>query len=106
MEPIKDTQFMDKVHQKATRKIKAQKQAQSHVWLGLGMIGIVGWSVTIPTLAGLALGLWLDKSFPGAYVWTLNLLLLGLIIGCVIAWRWVSKEYNAMNKNERSKNGD
>lgn len=91
---------MRQVNQQADRKLKAQRQAQKHVWRGLGMMGIVGWSVAVPTLLGLTLGLWLDNSFPGAYAWTLNLLLLGMIVGCFIAWHWVSKEYNEMNRDE------
>lgn len=95
-----DTHFMRKVNQTADRKLKAQRQAQKHVWYGLGMMGIVGWSVAVPTLLGLALGLWLDNTYPGAYAWTLNLLLLGMIVGCFIAWHWVAKEYSEMNSDE------
>lgn len=95
-----DTHFMRKVNQRADHKLKAQRQAQKHVWQGLGMIGIVGWSVVVPTLLGLTLGLWVDNAYPGAYAWTLNLLLLGMIVGCFIAWHWVSKEYTEMNSDE------
>ena len=95
-----DTHFMRQVNQKADRKLKAQRQAHRHVWHGLGTIGIIGWSVAVPTLLGLTLGLWLDSSFPGAYAWTLNFLLLGMIIGCFIAWHWVSKEYTEMNNDK------
>jgi len=95
-----DTNFMRKVNQTADRKLKAQRQAQKHVWQGLGMMGIVGWSVAVPTLIGLALGLWLDNAYPGAYAWTLNLLILGMIVGCLIAWHWVSKEYTEMHSDE------
>lgn len=96
----KDTYYMRKVNQSADRKLKAQRQTHKHVWQGLGTMGIIGWSVTVPTLLGLTLGLWLDNSYPGKYVWTLNLLLLGMIVGCFIAWHWVSKEYTEMNKDE------
>jgi ATP synthase protein I len=95
-----DTHFMHKVNQTADRKLKAQRQAHKHVWQGLGMMGIVGWSVAVPTLLGLTLGLWMDNAYPGAYAWTLNLLLLGMIVGCFIAWHWVSKEYTEMNSDE------
>jgi ATP synthase protein I len=95
-----DTHFMRKVNQTADRKLKAQRQAQKHVWQGLGMMGIVGWSVALPTLLGLTLGLWMDNAYSGTYAWTLNLLLLGMIFGCFIAWHWVSKEYTEMNSDE------
>jgi ATP synthase protein I len=48
---------MRKVDQKAERKLKAQRQTQKHVWQSLGMMGIIGWSVAVPTLLGLTLGL-------------------------------------------------
>ena len=71
---------------------KAQRHITRTVWFGLGMMGLVGWSVAIPTLLGAALGLWLDKRYPGPHSWTLTLLFIGLIIGCLNAWNWVAKE--------------
>jgi len=35
------------------------------VWFGLGMMGLIGWSVVVPTLLGAALGIWLDTHHPG-----------------------------------------
>ncbi|EKD35154.1 MAG: hypothetical protein ACD_75C02030G0003 [uncultured bacterium] len=56
------------------------------------MMGLIGWSVAVPTLLGAALGVWLDRRFPVPYSWTLTLLLIGLLLGCLIAWRWIVKE--------------
>jgi len=66
----------------------------------LGMMGLIGWSVAIPTLLGAALGLWLDRHYPGRHAWTLALLVAGLAIGCFNAWHWVTKEDKAM-RDER-----
>jgi ATP synthase protein I len=77
---------------KADRKIKARRNPAPGVWFGLGMMGLVGWSVAIPTLLGAALGIWLDKHHPGRHSWTLALLVAGLAIGCFNAWHWVSTE--------------
>jgi ATP synthase protein I len=44
----------------------------------LGMMGLIGWSVAVPTLLGAALGIWLDKHHPGKHSWTLALLVAGL----------------------------
>ncbi len=84
---------------KAARKLKARKSKQG-VWFGLGMMGLVGWSVVVPTLLGAALGLWLDKHHPGKQSWTLALLVAGLTLGCFNAWHWVAKEDKAM-RDER-----
>jgi len=82
---------------KATRKLQARKSTQG-VWFGLGMMGLVGWSVTVPTLLGAALGIWLDKHHPGRHAWTLALLMAGLAVGCLNAWHWVAKEDRAMRE--------
>lgn len=98
-----DTDFMRKVSAKADRKLKAQRQSERNVWQGLGMLGMVGWSVAVPTLLGLGLGVWLDQCCTGAYAWTLNLLLLGMVLGCLNAWRWVTKEDKAMHADKENK---
>ena len=87
--------FAGAIGAKATRKLKARKSTQG-VWLGLGMMGLVGWSVVVPTLLGAALGIWLDKHHPGKHAWTLALLVAGLALGCLNAWFWVAKEEKAM----------
>jgi ATP synthase protein I len=86
----------EEVGAKAARKLKARRNAAHGVWHGLGMMGLIGWSVATPTVLGAALGLWLDKRYPGPRSWTLTLLIIGLIIGCLIAWRWVADEERRM----------
>jgi ATP synthase protein I len=94
----------DEVGSKATRKLTARRNPTPGVWFGLGMMGLIGWSVVVPTLLGAVLGLWLDKHHPGGRSWTLALLMAGLAIGCMNAWHWVAKEDQAM-RDERE-NGD
>ena len=85
---------------KADRKLKARRNPTSGVWFGLGMMGLIGWSVVVPTLLGAALGLWLDKHYPGGHSWTLALLVAGLAIGCFNAWHWVANEEKAMKDDD------
>jgi ATP synthase protein I len=56
------------------------------------MFGLVGWSVAIPTLIGIAVGVWIDRTHSGPYSWTLMLLFAGVVVGCLNAWYWVKKE--------------
>ena len=63
------------------------------------MMGMIGWSVVVPTLIGAALGRWLDTHYPGTHPWTLALLMAGLVLGCFNAWYWVRKEDQAMAKD-------
>lgn len=92
-------EFSKKVGEKAQRKLKALSNDKRGVWFGLGMMGIVGWTIVVPTLLGAALGVWLDKIYPESFSWTLTGLILGLFAGCLIAWRWVNKEHNEINQN-------
>ncbi len=87
---------------KAARKLKAQRRVTQTVWSGLGMMGMVGWSVAVATLLGAALGLWLDQRYPGGRSWTLALLALGLTLGCFNAWHWVAKEDREIHEQERN----
>jgi ATP synthase protein I len=94
-----DLTFAGQVGLKAARKLKARNSPQG-VWFGLGMMGLVGWSVAVPTLAGAALGIWLDKHHSGKRSWTLALLMAGLVLGCFNAWHWVAKEEKAIRDQE------
>ena len=95
----KETDFSRQVGAQAARKRKAQRGAKRSIWFGLGMSGLIGWSVTVPTLIGAGLGIWIDKHYPSKFSWTLMLLFLGLIIGCLNAWRWVASEYKEIQED-------
>jgi ATP synthase protein I len=87
------------VGKKEQRKLNALHNDKRSVWFGLGMMGIVGWTIVVPTLLGAASGVWLDKKYPESFSWTLTGLILGLLAGCLIAWRWVIKEHKEINQN-------
>jgi ATP synthase protein I len=95
----KETTFSRQIGAQAARKLKAQRGATRSIWFGLGMSGLVGWSVTVPVLIGAAIGVWVDKHYSSSYSWTLMLLLAGLLIGCLNAWRWVDSEYREMQED-------
>lgn len=94
------TAFSREVGAKAARKLKARRNPTPGVWFGLGMMGLIGWSVVVPTLLGAALGIWLDHRHPGSHSWTLALLVAGLTVGCFNAWHWVAKENREMGKEQ------
>jgi len=94
------TPLAAQVGAKAERKLRTRRDRTQDVWFGLGMMGLIGWSVVVPTLLGAGLGLWLDSRHPGAHSWTLALLMAGLVLGCANAWRWVVKEDRAMHTRE------
>jgi ATP synthase protein I len=82
--------FRDQVDRKVRRRLDRRRERD--VWFWLGMFGLVGWSVAVPTLLGIALGVWLDRELPGAHSWTLTFLFIGIVLGCLNAWYWVRQE--------------
>lgn len=87
-----DKNFIKNIVSKQNRKLKARQEKNQSVWFGLGMLGLVGWAVAIPTIIGIAIGIWIDNTWPSRYSWTLMMLFIGLILGCLNAWFWVKRE--------------
>lgn len=98
--------FREAIREKAQRKIRARRKQQNPLWRGLGMMGMVGWSVAIPTLVGTLLGVWLDSVWTNSPVpWTPILLLAGLGTGITIAWRWIQEERREIGRERKEDNG-
>ena len=89
------------VGEKETRKLRARATRRS-IWFGLGMFGMVGWSVAVPMLALLALGIWIDRRWPSPYSWTLMLLFVGIALGCLNAWYWVAKQRRLIDDRDEA----
>jgi ATP synthase protein I len=90
-------EFTEKIGSREERKMKARRNRDKGVWFGLGMMGMIGWSVAIPTL----IGVWLDIRYPGHISWTLTFLSIGLAVGCSNAWYWVKKEQKNIERYQR-----
>lgn len=84
--------FEANVGGKAVRKLKSRSTGQQSPWFGLGMFGLVGWSIVLPTLLGVFAGSWVDDQWPSQVSWTLTLMFIGLGLGCANAWLWIKKE--------------
>ena len=84
-----DQRFLHEIERQVARTQKARGMT---FWQGLAAIGAVGWMVVIPAVVGAFVGRWLDQRLARGVFWTLSLLLTGLAIGCVTAWRHVREE--------------
>jgi ATP synthase protein I len=69
------------------RRALWQQQGERSIGQNLAMIGALGWTIVTPTLIGVFVGRWLDRTFVSGVFWTLGLLVAGLAIGCWLAWR-------------------
>jgi len=83
--------FTRELKKKEDRKLRARKKTES-LWFGLGMFGLVGWAVAVPTLIGVAVGIYIDQKWPSPISWTIICLFLGVTLGCLNAWYWVKRE--------------
>ena len=99
-------QLLTEVEKRRKRKLRARRQREHGIWFGLGMFGLVGWSVAIPVLIFLALGIWIDSRSSGPFSWTLMLLVLGVILGSIHAWFWITKERREIERERREEDED
>ena len=90
----------DRGHQAMRRAVK-ETQARAERWkregersLGqnLAMVGSLGWLIVVPTLAGVALGRWLDYRFGTGIQFTGALIVVGVALGGWLAWQRIGKE--------------
>ena len=79
------------IARKAARRAQSLREGRHSIWFGIGMFGLVGWAVAVPTVAGIALGIWLDRRFPDGPSWALTGLVGGVLLGSFNAWWWVKR---------------
>ncbi len=93
--------LIERVGKKERRKMRARKQHTS-VWFGLGTFGVVGWSIALPILIGIVIGLWIDTQLPSQFSWTLMLLFVGVVLGCWNAWQWINRERQIIEEEDKT----
>jgi ATP synthase protein I len=101
----KNNNFHGTIEKREIRKVRSRRKGEETVWFGLGMFGMVGWAVAIPTVIATFVGVWIDIRWPSQYSWTLMLLFLGLVAGCMHAWYWVQRERSIINRERENDNG-
>lgn len=77
-----------------TRQIQMEraKRQNNSFWNSVAMLGTIGWSVALPTLIGVAAGVWIDHRWPSRFSWALMLLMAGLVFGCTSVWLRIRKD--------------
>ncbi len=61
----KEKKFSEAVDIREKRKLRARRKKEHPLWFGLGMFGLVGWSVAIPMVVCIFIGIWMDSRYPG-----------------------------------------
>lgn len=80
------------VERRRERRETWAREGERSIGQNLALIGALGWTIVTPTLAGIFLGRWLDRTFGMGIFWTLGLLVLGLALGCNLAWKRMHTE--------------
>lgn len=86
-EPDRNGPLDQAVKLRRDRRERWQREGERSLAQNLAMIGALGWTIVIPTLIGLFVGRWLDRTLDSGIFWTLGLLVLGLAVGCTLAWK-------------------
>jgi ATP synthase protein I len=76
----------------AEREEEIRRNPEPSLGARLGQIGILGWTIVLPALMGLALGRWLDQKFASGVFYSAPLVMLGAGLGLWLAWRWMSRQ--------------
>lgn len=105
MNPKHDRSAED-IRRSAERLQRSRRAPGASPLRGLGVFGMIGWSIAVPTVGGAFLGLWLNKVAPQTFSWPIALILGGTVVGGIIAWTWVSKETQSQNEQHRNMPND
>ncbi len=91
-EPDNHERLSDAVKTRQERRERWQREGERSIGQNIAMIGVLGWTIVLPTLLGLFAGRWLDRQFHMGIFWTLGLLVVGLAAGCMLAWKRMHSE--------------
>jgi ATP synthase protein I len=80
------------VHKRQERRRRWRTEGERSMVRFVGQIGVLGWTIVAPTLLGLFVGRWLDRTFGTGILWSAGLLVVGVAIGFWSAWKWMHRQ--------------
>jgi ATP synthase protein I len=86
---IQGNGLLDAIRRLHARQRRWRLEGEPSFARSLGQVGVLGWTIVLPTLAGVFLGRWIDHRLGTGIFWTGPLMLAGLAAGCWAAWRWM-----------------
>lgn len=91
-EPRAEERLAEAARKAASREQERRRDPEPSLGKRLGQIGVLGWTIVIPALIGLAAGRWLDKTMHSGVFFSAPLVMLGAALGLWLAWRWMSRQ--------------
>jgi ATP synthase protein I len=83
--------LLGSIRQLTARRERARREGEPSLGRYLAQVGVLGWTIVLPTLLLMFAGRWLDQRLGTGIFWTAPSLMLGLAIGCWSAWRWMHR---------------
>ena len=84
-------QVQDAARRAAARARRGAADPEPSLGVRLGQVGSLGWTVVLPTLAGLFVGRWLDRTFGTGVFFSAPLIMIGAGLGFWFAWKWMHR---------------
>jgi ATP synthase protein I len=77
---------------RSERRARFEREGERPIGKNIALMGSLGWLIVIPALLGMGAGVWLDRTFKTGVFWSGALLVVGLALGCWLAWRRIAEE--------------
>ena len=84
--------FTDGVRRRYARMKRAREEGEPSMGGQLAQIGVLGWIIVTPALAGLFAGRWIDRHSGFTLLWSATLMGLGIALGFWTAWKWMQRQ--------------
>jgi len=98
--------FETQAHNLIQKAEKLSQRSNRRYVYRAAILTVYGFQVVIPVLIGIFVGLLLDKKFPLEHIaWTLNLILLGFLIGLYNANTWFYRMMELHKTKKRKPKG-
>ena len=82
----------DAAREAASRGEMLERDPEPSLARRFGQIGILGWTIVIPVLAGVLVGGWLDRLLDAGIVFSAALTMAGAALGLWLAFRWMHEQ--------------
>jgi ATP synthase protein I len=90
-DPDTENHMAEAARRAASRSREAEDNPEPSLGARLGQIGILGWTIIVPTLLGVVIGRWLDRIFDTGIFFSAPLIMIGAAIGFWSAWKWMHR---------------
>jgi ATP synthase protein I len=85
--PPPERELEEGIARRRAQRDRWKSEGERPIALNLAMIGVLGWLIVLPTLAGIFAGQWLDRREGTGLTFTAAFLVVGLALGAGLAWQ-------------------